>query len=134
MRIYYSTPPPEVKVSTADQLLVISSQNFIKVSDISFEGANTKAVYAYNVESITIDNCTIDFSGIYGAHLISMKGDFQFINNTVSNSLNYGIVINGQYYDEKSCIVRNNIITNTGSIAGMGGSGESNYMGISVSS
>jgi hypothetical protein len=132
MRIYYSTPPPEVKVSTADQLLVISSQNFIKVTDISFEGANTKAISANIVESMTIDNCTIDFSGMYAAHLTGLKGDFQFINSTISNSLNNGIVIDGQFYSDRSCTIRNNIITNTALFAGMGSSGEGGYVGISV--
>jgi hypothetical protein len=133
IRIYYSTAPPDVKVSTVDQLLTVISRDFIKVSDISFEGANTKTVYAYNVESMTIDNCTINFSGIYGAHLASMKGDFQFINSTISNSLNYGIVISGRYYGDRNCTIKNNIITNTGIIAGMGGSGDGGYIGISIS-
>lgn len=131
IKIYYSTAPPEVKVSTKDGLLTILSNNYIKISDISFEGANTKAVYANNVVSMSMDSCNISFSGTYAVQLNQMGDDIQFNNNTISNSVNNAVSISSKLNDSY-CTIRNNVITNTGMIAGMSGSGDGNCNALGI--
>jgi hypothetical protein len=133
IKIFYSTKPPEVKVSTIDELLMVSSKNYIKISHLSFEGANVRAVNANSVMSLSMNNCSLNYSGIFAAQFNQMSGDFQFNDNTVSNSLNNGVSISSR--DKESfCTVRNNNITYTGMIAGMGRSGDGNYMGVNINS
>jgi hypothetical protein len=131
IKLFYSTVPPNVEVSTLDQLITLISNNYIKITDISFEGANTKAVYANNVMGMTINNCSISFSGTFSVHLTQMSGDIQFNNNTISNSLNNAVSINSKSKDSY-CTIRNNTITNTGMIAGMSGSGDGNCNGFGI--
>ncbi len=82
---------------------------------------------------MNMENCSINYSGTYAAQLNQMNGDFHFNNNTISNSLNNAITISSKLKDSY-CTIRNNTITNTGMIAGMGGSGDGNYMGVSINS
>ena len=131
IKIYYSTFPPNVKVSTLDQLVTILSNNYIKISNISFEGANTKAMYVNEAVSVSVDNCDINFSGTIAVQLNQVSGDVQFNNNTISNSLNNAVSVSSRLKDS-FCTIRNNTITNTAVIAGMGGSGDGNYMGMRI--
>ena len=131
IKIFYSTAPPEVKVSTLGDLLTVSTKKYIKISDISFEGANARAVYASNVESMSIDNCNINYSGTNAVQLNQMGGDIQFNNNTISNSLNNAVSVSSKLNDSY-CTIRNNVITNTGMIAGMSGSGDGNCNALGI--
>lgn len=134
IKIFFSTVPPDAKVSTIDQLLTINA-DFIKISNISFEGANTKSIYAENCASLSIDHCSINFSGTFAAQMNRISGDFQFNDNQISNSLNNAVsVFNRSKLENSFCTIRNNTIVNTGIIAGMGESGDGKYKGLVVNS
>lgn len=134
IKIYCTTVPPEVKVSTIDQLVTISSKSWIQLSYISFEGANTRALDVNNAESIGVDSCDFNYSGTFAVSLNQISGDIQFKNNRISNSLSNAVSIRTARPGKSFCTVRNNIITNTGIIAGMGLSGDGKYNAMSVMS
>lgn len=133
IKIYFSTPPSDVQVSTVDQLMTISSKDNIKISNISYEGANTKAVYVNNAESVSMDSCNISYSGTYAVNFNQIRGDIQFNNNTISNSLNNAVDFRSNRSSQSFFTMRNNTVTNTGIISGMGESGDGKYKGMVVS-
>ena len=65
IKMYFNAIPSnqQIKVSTIDNLLSINSYNYIKIRDISFEGANTKAIYGNYVNTLSIENCDLNMSG-----------------------------------------------------------------------
>ncbi len=129
-RMYYSSSPSNlnIKSSTIDKLITINANNYIKISNISFEGANSNAIYAENVISLSVENCDFNLSGVCNVKFNNMSGDIQFNNNTVSNSLNNGVSISTKSTSFSSyCTIRNNLITNTGLYAGMGENNDGMY-------
>lgn len=132
LRIFYSSLPPQVNFSSVDQLVTIQSKNHIKIINISFEGANAKAVYASDAISIGIDSCNFNFSGINAAYFNQISGDIEFSNNVITNSLNNAVEFISKRHKDSYFSIRNNRIANTGMIAGMGESGDGNYKALVV--
>jgi uncharacterized repeat protein (TIGR02059 family) len=132
--MYFGTTSPvnyEVKVSSIDQLVNLLDKNYITIDNISFEGANVYAVQISNSNSITVKNCSINFTGgnaIYGPWN-GTSLNCVITNNTITNSNNSAIKLSG---DHKNATITNNTVTNSGTIVGMGGCGDETYVGVGL--
>lgn len=120
-----------VKVGCLDQLVYLDGNNYITLDNLSFEGANIYGIQIRNSDYVTIQNCSIEFTGrnaIYGPWWGSSPY-CKINNNTIRNTNNNAIVLWG---DHTYASVTNNKISNTGLLIGMGVSGDGTYIGISV--
>ncbi len=130
--MYFGTNNPEnyvVRVSTLDQLTYLIDKNYITFDNLAFEGANIYGLQLSNSDYITVQNCSINFTGgtaIYGP----WNGTSPYCkisNNKISNTNNIAIQLMGNH---TNAYLINNNITNTGTIIGMGGSGDGTYCAI----
>ncbi len=134
LRIYSTTSPTNIQASTIDTLVWIRG-NYITFDHLDFEGANDYAffndwggspTYGYG-DYLTVQNCHINYSGIYGIWTLSK---YMTVNNCSFNNSN-----NTAIYVRNSPInitVTNDTIKNTGVNAGMGQSGFAIYTGILI--
>ena len=115
LRIYSTSSPTNVKISTLDDLVTINGSN-ITIQNIDFVGSNSKT---FNITGSTYDkiqNCNISFSGgdaIFGGYIDNTN--FTVEGCTITDSNNGGIGI-AKYFT--NVIIRSNTITNTGTIYG----------------
>ncbi|MEI8272551.1 MAG: hypothetical protein WCG08_08000, partial [Paludibacter sp.] len=135
IKMYLSSSPTDqqIKVATIDNLLSINSFNYIKIKDISFQGANTKAIYGNYVNTLSIENCDLKMSGECSIDLNQIYGDLQLNNNTISNSLNNAVRITSSATNAGYCTLLNNTIQNTGMFPGMGMNGDEMYNALEIS-
>lgn len=128
IRIYSTTQPTDVKVATIDKLITVNV-DYMNIENLTFTGANQYG-YFNNYESSgvysihnKITNCDFSFCGISG---IKNHADYTIVDRCdVDNCNNIGIDfgVNNKYGEIKNCV-----ITNTGTIQGMGIRGD--YKGI----
>ncbi len=118
-----------VRVSTTDRSIMVNSLNHITFNGLDIEGSNTHGAYFVGATNITVNNCNFrkqGGTGIYGIDVnnITINGGI------ISDALNNGIWIEkgGSY-----CTVNNVALSNIGTIAGAGRSGDGGQDGISVS-
>jgi uncharacterized repeat protein (TIGR02059 family) len=132
--MYFGTADPNsytVKVSTTDQLAYLLGVNYITFDNLSFEGGNSYAVQISNSDYITVQNCSINFTGntaVFGPWN-GTSPNCRITNNTISNSNNLAIELHG---DHTNASVTNNTILNTGLIIGMGGNSDGGYMAMDI--
>lgn len=137
-KIYvYATSSPNVQISTIDTLVYVHNQNNVTFNNIQFIGANMSAVFLDTTRFTTIKNCIVNNSGRLGIQ--GFKAPRSTIqNNSVLNSLSGGIYLremSGYFGLNQTCdssLIDNNLIRNTGHLAGMGMSGNGRYMGINI--
>jgi parallel beta-helix repeat protein len=116
LRIYSTSQPSDVKVSTIEVLVNNSSKNYITIENISLIGSNSKTVQITSSSYFVLQNCQIDFSGydaIYGGY--STCSNMRIENCSINNSNNGGIGVTSYF---ANAIIRSNTITNTGIIYG----------------
>ncbi len=132
LQMYFASnsPAKNVKAGTIETLVTISFRNFITFSNLNFTGANSYAFDLTNSNNITIDNCTINFTGIDGVRALS-SAYFTFKNSTVSNTNNNALNL---YWYCNNALITDNTFQNTGTRAGMGqnGVGAINYLAIFI--
>ncbi|MFC2081159.1 right-handed parallel beta-helix repeat-containing protein [Bacteroidota bacterium] len=133
--MYFGGESPDnhtVKVSSLDKLISITGEDYITIENLDLQGANDRTINLDNTksENITIQNCSISFSGniaIYGVYCGNITIDSNFVTQTNSTA----IYINNWYgtgYDNLT--VSNNIISYTGMLPGMGSNGSESYFGL----
>ncbi len=129
IRVYSTSSAINVQVASLDTLVFMTYKNYITFDNISFRGANGEAFYIGSSSNITIQNSSIDFcyDGIFGADLGSSSANFKLQNSTINHSNNDAVKITKEF---TNATISNNIIKNTGMIAGMGGSGDNKYTGM----
>lgn len=131
IRIYSTSSPVNVQVSTIDTLVTIRPTSiflgYITFDGISFTGAN---IYAFSVSSahdITIKNCSINFSGknaVWGGqNRGAASSNFIFQDNTVNHTNNIALNLESEF---AGALISRNTISNTGLQIGMGGDGGNN--------
>lgn len=131
--MYFGASNPEnysVKIATLEILAKIKAARYVIIENLNFSGANNSGLTCegYNVNNITIQNCTIANTGSYGTRFAdpNYTGSYITINNCIiENSLSAGINITGNY---KYNTITGNTLRNIGYIEGMG----SNYCGMTV--
>lgn len=88
----YSTTSPDVQISTIDTLVHLNNKDYITFDGLNITGANVANIIVDTSDNVTIQNCTINFSGAYGiighvANYLTLKKD------SVLNSLSNGIYL-----------------------------------------
>ncbi|MBC7829712.1 MAG: right-handed parallel beta-helix repeat-containing protein [Chitinophagaceae bacterium] len=130
LKVFFGSDPSaySIRAAVVDTVITIgSAATGTLIDNLLIEGADTAAIYIAGAKQVQIKDCDIRFSGteaIWGvnADLISIENCF--INHTNNNGI--------RLYDCPGSIVRNNIIKNTGLIAGMGLSNNQQYEAIYV--
>jgi hypothetical protein len=129
--MYFGSDSPEnhlVRASTLNRCLYNNSYDYITIDNITFQGANEKTIYGcYSPEYMIIQNCNILFSGIDAIYL-SYPHHCELRNSTINYTNN-----NAVYFSDNESFnntISNNIITNTATIAGAGGSSDGTYNAI----
>jgi parallel beta-helix repeat protein len=130
VRMYFGANSPAsyvVKASVLDIVLSLNQTHYITVDGLQITGANDRALKTYVSNYVTIKNTDFLFSGrdaFYSADSASVGG--KLIGNTFNYTNNNGIVMSRA----KSWTIQSNVLTNTGSVRGMGVSGDSTYSAI----
>lgn len=130
MMVYFGSNNPSdytVQASTIDTLIYIQGQSYLVFDNLMFEGANKFGFLINASNNITIQNCNFDNSGNDAIRCESCDY-FTLTNSIINHTLNDAIDLG---YSSNNSSITNNIIRNTGYIAGMGGSGDGAYIAIS---
>ncbi|WP_157580638.1 Ig-like domain-containing protein [Segetibacter koreensis] len=131
LSMYFGSNSPSsytVKASALDYLIYSKSRSYVIFDNLTFKGANQDGIDINSGNNIQIKNCDVLFSGKDGVSL-SNHSYFTIENCTVSNSYNNGISAGSS---NPHAIVRNNIVKNSYSVAGMGQSGDGQGAGIRI--
>jgi parallel beta-helix repeat protein len=129
MVVYFGANSPSgyiLKASTVDNLIRVMNHDNILIDNLTFEGANTNAIFLYNADNVRIANCNISFSGYSGVNALETT-NLHIENCSVKYSNNDGFDLRN---NNDNASVRNNKIENTHLFAGMGQSGDGNGIGI----
>lgn len=133
----YSTTTPTVEISTIDTLVWLSKKHYLTFDNITFTGANKAAFQLDTARHITIQNCSINYSGTLG--ISGCKSEYVTIqNDSIQNSLSGAIYLRrvDPYTPmQDTCnyaTVTGNYIKNTAIYAGMGLNNNGRYNGIVI--
>jgi hypothetical protein len=122
LKMHFGTANPTsytVKASIRDTIIYAGSVSNFSVENIRFVGANYACIYGNgNAKGNKVKNCDFDQSGGFGVFLHPQT------NNTIEgNTFNYmlGVALKTANMGSggKYCIIRDNIIKNTGGLIGM---------------
>jgi hypothetical protein len=119
-----------IKISTLNKNIQILSKNYITIDNLALEGSNTDGIYLYASNHITVQGCSISFSGRNGINTHkweSASSYLNILNNTVTETQNNAIDL---YNNAPNSIIRGNVVSNTGELPGMTVSGDGNNVGI----
>ncbi|HEV2354642.1 MAG TPA: right-handed parallel beta-helix repeat-containing protein, partial [Puia sp.] len=90
----YSTVNPStmnVQVSRADTILYINSVQYVTINGLAFQGANYAAIALFRSNFVTIQNCSVNFSG-RDAFDITSCNNLNINNVNIRNSNNNGVM------------------------------------------
>ena len=130
LRIYSTVNPSTlvIKAGTVETLVSIDNKANLIFDNISFEGADTSAFNIKNGSAnINIQNCNFNFSGIEVLRGTNVN-HITFASNTTNNTNSYVVIM----YGCSDITVKNNIIKNTGMLAGMGLPNQQGYGAIFI--
>ena len=123
--MYSTTSPAGVKVSTLQNVCKIDGVNNLTFKNISFEGGNGNTVSIVSSSGVIIDGCEITNSGI-SAVACADAGKALFQNCKIYNSYDNGFDLDDD--SNSGIIIRNNTISKSGTVAGMGLSGSGSVL------
>ena len=118
----------DVKISIRDRLIIMLSKHYITIDNIHFEGANLDGIYNDLSDYMSVKNCVIEFGGQQGIKAEANSDHLLIENNTIRNNNNVGIYLRGD--NSIGNIIRNNNVSYSGYLLGMGTSGYYAYCGI----
>src|SRR6185312_8423342 len=120
IRIYNTTTPSNVQVSSIDELVLLSGLNWVTFDGITFEGANSNLLENRNSKNIVIQNCSLLFAGQKAIYIngAASSNESMTINGNIFSDNNENAILTGSY--TSTILIENNSITNTGMIPGMG--------------
>lgn len=129
----YQTSLPTVQYSTIDTLVWIKG-SWLTFNGINLTGANKKLFQIDTCRGVTIQNCSLNYSGGFG--VMALKSSLLNINNNSIQNCYSGGGYTGQPSSYTPTVntcdsmsITNNYIKNIGIYAGMGGSGNGQYFG-----
>jgi Right handed beta helix region len=117
LQVYFGDSNPQsnvVKVSNVENLVSLINNNYITINNIAFEGANSSAFLINNGSNITIEKNFIKFSG--HSAVDGSSANLTVLGNTIDQTEDIAI----ESYGCSNAIIKDNLITNTGLIPGMG--------------
>ena len=117
-----------VRIGTKDKLIIMLAKHYITIDYVHFEGANVDAIYNDLSDYMSVKNCVIEYSGQHGIKAEASSDHLLIENNTIRNNNNVGIYLRGD--NSIGNIVRNNNVSYSGYLLGMGTSGFYAYCGI----
>src|SRR5689334_4819174 len=127
--MYFGASGPgshEVRVSSIDNLITLSSRSYITFDNLSIQGANARSFSLIGSNNITMNACDIFFSGQDAINANSTCSNIAVTNCNISYSNFNGIVAAGS----SAWTITGNTMSNTAAVAGMCGTGEGQYVGI----
>jgi parallel beta-helix repeat protein len=129
LRVYFGANSPgsyAVKASRKESAAAVQTYQHLSFNNLSFQGANLRTFDVNNTNGISIVNCDILFSGgdaISGTNAQNVKLENSTVTDTYSTA--FSLV-----WQCPGATVKNNVIKNTGFLAGMGQSGDFTYQAI----
>jgi parallel beta-helix repeat protein len=127
------SPTATIKVSSIDTLINLIHHDYITFDNLQFTGANSIAFYVGQSKGIQITHCKFDlnYNGVIGGNwgVRNSSSELLFNLDTVTHSSNKAFSITNEF---STANVTNNLIKSTGTMPGMGGSGDGQYQGINV--
>jgi hypothetical protein len=119
-----SAPPANtVQAATIDVLVTLSSRSYITFNNLAFVGSNSKTFSMIACSYVTINACDFSYAGIDAINVNSTSSHLTVSNCTGKWTNNDFLNAGGSTY----WTVTSNTVTNTGSKAGMGSSGDGTY-------
>ncbi len=115
-----------VQVSSIENLVTLTNRSYITFDNIALTGANSESFTLTNSNNTVINSCDILFSGHDAVSTNNGCSNIKVTNCNISYS-NFNAIWGG---GSSAWTISGNTISNTGSVAGMGGSGEGQYGGI----
>ena len=111
LQMYLSSDPfiSNIKASTVETLVTISFQNYITFNNLAFEGANSYAFNLTNSNNITLNSCSVNFTGINAVQGLS-SNYVRIATSTITNSNNNGINL---YWSCNNVAIVSDTIKNT---------------------
>lgn len=132
--MYFGSNDPStyvVRCSTLDYCATGQSRNYITFDNLKFVGANKNGIYLLGGSKINISNCDFIYHGEEGIY--TQSSTFVNISNSTVNWCNSnGIFLRASNTAVSSNSIINCTVTNIGTFAGMGESGDAGYSGIYV--
>lgn len=128
LTVYFGTANPDaysVKASGIDNVVYDRDFDNITFDNLTITGGDIYSVFTYSASNISIRNCDISFSGVDGIN-INNATNVKVENCTVKSSNNIGINLNNSV----NGIYRNNVITQTALIKGLGQNSANRSIGI----
>ncbi len=118
MQLYSPTDPSSytIKASSVDTLILLGNRSNIIISNLAIEGGGMYGVESYNATNVSVINCS--FNNNTKAVYIWNTNDANVDNNSINNSFNGAILISNN--QRKRINIKNNTITNTSLLLGMG--------------
>ena len=119
LQMYFSNNNPSaytVQASTVETLVNIPFQNYLTFNNLSFIGADSFAIRLTNSNNVTVNNCTINFTGIDAVNALS-SWYFRMQYCNISNSDN---CVTNLYWYCNYATIQYDTLKNTGLIAAMG--------------
>ncbi|WP_018613837.1 right-handed parallel beta-helix repeat-containing protein [Segetibacter koreensis] len=129
MYVYFGQKPPSsysVKASTIAALIYSNNNSNLVFDNLSIQGADAYGFRINNCTNVSIQNCDILFSGNTGISFGTSSSNLNIQNCTVAYSNSWGMKLG----NTTGSIVKNNVIRNSGAIAGMGESDSAPYKGL----
>ncbi|MFC0875430.1 right-handed parallel beta-helix repeat-containing protein [Saccharicrinis sp. FJH2] len=108
-----------IKVSDVNSFLVIKNSPNITVRNISFQGANEKAIEFMNCENLKIEKCSVSYSGTDAISGVGDCPNFNFSENVIYWTNGQALSF-GKWGVFNNSVISNNTIKNTGIYQGMG--------------
>jgi hypothetical protein len=115
-----------VNVSSVENLVTLNGRSYLTFDNLALTGANTESFSLTNSSNVIINACDISFSGHDAINANSASSIISVTNCNISYS-NFNAIVGGA---ASGWTITGNTISNTATVAGMGGSGEGQYFAI----
>ncbi len=112
------------QAATNDNVISSSKASYVVLDNLQIKGSNLETININNGSNMVVQNCDVSFAGTDG--VVASGTNFKIENCTITNSNNDGIDVS----TGNNSIVRNNTVTNSYTMAGMGLSGNGQGSGI----
>lgn len=113
-----------VQVPTSADLVTASTRSFVLFDNIAFRGAENALFNLVNSPNITIQNCDLFGSGLYGVFANGSSSNLVFTNNNMSYISSIGIRASSS---ANAFTITGNTFDHIAAVSGMGSSGEGTY-------
>ena len=123
LSIYLGSNSPssyQVQAATGDDLVYAEKANYVVFDNLNITGSNLDALHTKYGSYVSVNNCELSFASNNGINAF-LSANFKVEGCTITNGNSGGIYLG---YTGDNVIIRNNKILNTGTFAGMGGSGD----------